>query len=123
MIRFLGRRLLVAVPTLLIVSMLVFGLQSLLPGDPAVALAGEDPSPEVLTYLREKYRFDQPVPVQYAHWLGSFVQGDFGTSVRTKLPIGQTVAERLPVTIELSVLAMLLAVVVGIPAGVLAALR
>ena len=123
MIRFLARRLAVAVPTLLIVSMLVFGLQQLLPGDPAIALAGEDRSPEVLAYLRQKYQFDQPVPVQYAHWLASFVQGDFGTSVRTKLPIGTTIAERLPVTIELSVLAMLIAIVVGIPAGVMAALR
>jgi len=122
-IRFLARRLAVAVPTLLIVSMLVFGLQQLLPGDPAIALAGEDRSPEVLAYLRQKYQFDQPVPVQYAHWLASFVQGDFGTSVRTKLPIGTTIAERLPVTIELSVLAMLIAIVVGIPAGVMAALR
>lgn len=123
MIQFLARRLAVAVPTLLLVSMLVFGLQQLLPGDPAVALAGEDPSPQVLAYLRQKYRFDQPVPVQYAHWLGSFVQGDFGTSVRTRLPIATTIAERLPVTIELSVLAMLLAIAVGIPAGVIAALR
>jgi peptide/nickel transport system permease protein len=122
-IRFLLRRLLVAAPTLLIVSMLVFGLQQLLPGDPAIALAGEDRNPEIIAFLRQKYRFDQPVPVQYAHWLGAFVQGDFGTSIRTRLPIGTMVLEKLPVTIELSALAMLLAVGVGVPAGVLAALR
>ncbi len=123
MMRFLAGRLAVAVPTLLIVSMLVFGLQKLLPGDPAIALAGEDRSPEIIAYLRHKYSFDRPLPVQYASWLGAFVEGDFGTSVRTRLPIREMVAEKLPVTIELAVLSMLIALSIGIPAGVLAALR
>src|SRR6478672_10089293 len=102
------RRLGVSLPTLLLVSMMVFGLQKLLPGDPAVALAGEDRNPEVIAYLRQKYQFDRPVPVQYASWLGAFVQGDFGVSVRTRLPIRAMVADSLPVTIELSCLAMLI---------------
>ncbi|SDR20806.1 peptide/nickel transport system permease protein [Rhizobiales bacterium GAS191] len=123
MIRFLAGRLAVAIPTLLLVSMLVFGLQKLLPGDPAIALAGEDRNPEVIAYLRHKYQFDQPVPVQYASWLGAFVSGDFGTSVRTRLPIRAMVGETLPVTLELACLSMLLALVIGIPAGVLAAWR
>src|SRR5712671_2046722 len=82
------RRLGTALPTLLLVSMLVFGLQKLLPGDPALALAGEERNPEVVEYLRQKYRFNDPVPVQYAVWLNALAHGDFGTSVRTRLPIG-----------------------------------
>lgn len=117
------RRLGVALPTLLLVSMMVFGLQKLLPGDPALALAGEERSPEVIEYLREKYRFNDPVPVQYAAWLGGLLQGDFGTSVRTRLPIGTMLAEKLPVTIELAVLSMLVALLLGLPIGIMAALR
>jgi peptide/nickel transport system permease protein len=123
MIRFVAGRLAVAIPTLLLVSLFVFGLQKLLPGDPALALAGEERSPEVLAYLRAKYQFDQPIPVQYLSWLGSFLQGDFGMSVRTRLPIGTMIAERLPVTIELAALSMLIAIALGVPAGVLAALH
>jgi peptide/nickel transport system permease protein len=123
MISFLARRLAVAVPTLLLVSMLVFALQRLLPGDPVLALAGEDRSPEVIAFLRAKYQFDQPLAAQYAHWLGGLLHGDFGLSVRTRLPIGTMIAEKLPVTLELATLSMLLAVAVGIPAGVVAALK
>src|SRR5437762_6504228 len=101
------RRLGVSLPTLLLVSMLVFGLQKLLPGDPALALAGEERNPEVIAYLRQKYRFNDPVPVQYAAWFKNLVQGDFGTSVRTRLPIGKMLSDKLPVTFELAVLSML----------------
>lgn len=87
------RRLAVLLPTLLLVSMMVFGLQKLLPGDPALALAGEERNPEVVEYLRQKYRFNDPIPVQYAVWLKALVHGDFGTSVRTRLPIGTMLAE------------------------------
>src|SRR5262249_48047214 len=122
-IRFLAGRLALALPTLVLVSFMVFGLQKLLPGDPATALAGEDRNPEVIAYLRHKYQFHRPIPVQYGAWLGSFVQGDFGMSVRTKLPIRDMVVQSLPITIELSSLSMLIALGLGIPAGVLAALR
>jgi peptide/nickel transport system permease protein len=123
MIALLLRRLAIALPTLLLVSMMVFGLQKLLPGDPAVALAGEEHNPEVIEYLRQKYRFNDPVPVQYAAWLGSLAHGDFGTSIRTRLPIGAMLVEKLPVTIELAVLSMLVALVLGLPIGIVAALR
>jgi peptide/nickel transport system permease protein len=116
------RRIAVSLPTLLLVSMMVFGLQKLLPGDPALALAGEEHNPEVVEYLRQKYRFNDPVPVQYAIWLKSVIQGDFGTSVRTRLPIGKMLVEKLPVTIELAILSMLVALVIGLPIGVFAAL-
>jgi peptide/nickel transport system permease protein len=117
------RRLGVALPTLLLVSMMVFGLQKLLPGDPALALAGEERNPEVVEYLRQKYRFNDPVPVQYAAWLNSLAHGDFGTSVRTRLPIGAMLIEKLPVTFELATLSMLVALLLGLPIGIFAALR
>jgi len=116
------RRLAVLLPTLLLVSMMVFGLQKLLPGDPALALAGEERNPEVVEYLRQKYRFNDPIPVQYAVWLKALVHGDFGTSVRTRLPIGTMLAEKLPVTAELAMLSMLVALLVGLPIGIFAAL-
>jgi len=116
------RRLAVLLPTLLLVSMMVFGLQKLLPGDPALALAGEERNPEVVEYLRQNYRFNDPIPVQYAVWLKALVHGDFGTSVRTRLPIGTMLAEKLPVTIELAILSMLVALLVGLPIGIFAAL-
>ncbi|MGX1170798.1 ABC transporter permease [Bradyrhizobium sp. NC92] len=118
----LFRRLAISLPTLLLVSMMVFGLQKLLPGDPALALAGEEHNPEVVEYLRQKYRFNDPVPVQYAIWLKAVIQGDFGTSVRTRLPIGKMLVEKLPVTIELATLSMLVALVIGLPIGIFAAL-
>lgn len=123
MVSLLFRRLAVALPTLLLVSMLVFSLQKLLPGDPALALAGEERSPEVIEYLRERYRLNDPVPVQYAAWLGNLAQGDFGTSIRTRLPIGAMLVEKLPVTIELALLSMLIALLIGLPLGIIAALR
>lgn len=123
MVSLLFRRLAVALPTLLLVSMLVFSLQKLLPGDPALALAGEERSPEVIEYLRERYRLNDPVPVQYAAWLGNLVHGDFGTSIRTRLPIGAMLMEKLPVTIELALLSMLVALLIGLPLGIIAALK
>ncbi len=123
MVSLLLRRFAVALPTLLLVSMLVFSLQKLLPGDPALALAGEERSPEVIEYLREHYRLNDPVPVQYAAWLGNLLQGDFGTSIRTRLPIGTMLIEKLPVTIELALLSMAVALLIGLPFGIIAALR
>jgi peptide/nickel transport system permease protein len=123
MLGILARRLAVALPTLVLVSILVFALQKLLPGDPAIALAGEERNPEVIAYLRQKYRFDDPVLVQYGAWLGALLRGDFGISVRTRLPIGAMLLEKLPVTLELAVLSMLVAILVGLPTGIVAALR
>ena len=71
MLRYIGRRILIAIPTLIIVSLLVFALQKLLPGDPVLTMAGEERDPQVLAYLREKYRLDDPIPVQYFAWIGS----------------------------------------------------
>jgi len=123
MLNFIFRRLLAAIPTLLILSVFVFLLLKLLPGDPALALAGEDRDPAVIENIRERYGLDKPLPVQYLTWMSGIVQGDFGTSIRTRMPIGEMLAQRLPVTLQLSLQAMLIAILIGVPAGVYAAIR
>ncbi len=119
--KFLLKRLGSILPTLVLVSMLIFGLQQLLPGDPAVILAGEDRDPEVVRYLREKLHLDEPLPVQYAYWMGGVLQGDLGESLRIQKPVTELILEKLPVTIQLAVMAMLIALVIGISAGILSA--
>ena len=123
MLTFLVRRLLVIVPTLLFVSILIFALQQLLPGDPALALAGEDRDPKVIAFIHQKYHLDAPVPVRYLLWIEGVLHGDLGDSIRDQEPVAQLVAQKLPVTIELAVLAMLLALAIGIPAGVISAVK
>jgi peptide/nickel transport system permease protein len=123
MLSYVLRRLAIAIPTLFLVSILVFSLLKFLPGDPAIALAGEERDPTVIEFLRQKYSLDQPLYVQYGKWLTGIAQGDFGQSIRTRLPIGEMIAQKLPVTIQLSVMAMILAALIGIPAGIIAALK
>jgi peptide/nickel transport system permease protein len=101
--------------------MLIFGLQQLLPGDPAKILAGEDQDPQVIAYLQAKLHLDEPLPVRYGYWVWGVLQGDLGESVRTQLPVLDLILQKLPVTLELAVLAMLVAVLIGIPAGVISA--
>ncbi len=122
MLSFLGRRLALIVPTLLFVSMLVFGLQQLLPGDPAMVLAGEERDPNVIAHLRAKLHLDEPLPVRYAYWLGGVVQGELGDSLRMQKPVTALIAEKLPVTLQLASMAFVIALVIGIPAGVLSAI-
>ncbi|MDX8347323.1 ABC transporter permease [Cognatiyoonia sp. IB215446] len=121
MLLFIGRRLLVAIPTVILISIFVFFLQKLLPGDPVLALAGEDRNPEILEYLREKYRLNDPLYVQYFHWIGNALRGDLGISLRTQQPVLELILEKLPVTLQLAVMALVFAMVIGIPAGVISA--
>lgn len=123
MLGFLARRVLIAIPTIILISIFVFGLQKLLPGDPVLAMAGEERDPEVLEYLREKYHLNDPVPLQYVYWVGGALQGDLGISLRTNQPVGELIAEKLPVTIQLAVMALLIAMLIGIPAGIISAYR
>ncbi|WP_019173866.1 ABC transporter permease [Pseudaminobacter salicylatoxidans] len=123
MFSYIVKRLLVAIPTLLIISVFVFSLQKLLPGDPVLAMAGEERDPQLIEYLREKYRLNDPVPIQYIHWLGSAMQGDLGMSLRTNQPVLTLVAQKLPVTIQLAIMSMLFAFAIGIPMGILAAVK
>ena len=121
MFEFLVKRLFTIVPTLVFVSILIFSLQQLLPGDPALILAGEDQDPAVVAYLRAKLHLDEPLPMRYAYWVGGVLRGDLGESVRTQLPVLDLIVQKLPVTVELALLAMAIALVIGIPAGVVSA--
>src|SRR5580704_8590952 len=123
MTAFLLRRIALVVPTLFFVSVLIFGLQQLLPGDPATALAGEERDPAVIAFLRQKYHLDQPWPVRYALWVKGVFQGELGESIRIKRPVLDLVAEKLPVTGELALLALVVALAIGVPAGILAAVK
>ena len=123
MTTFLLRRIALIIPTLFFVSLLIFGLQQLLPGDPALAMAGEDRDPAVVAFLREKYHLDQPLPVRYALWIDGVARGDLGESIRIKRPVLDLITEKLPVTAELAFLAILISLAIGIPAGILAAVK
>ena len=119
--RFLVHRLAAIVPTLFLVSVLIFGLQQLLPGDPALAIAGEDRDESVVQHLREKFHLNDPIPVRYGYWIRDVLRGDLGESVRIQKPVTELILEKLPVTIELAVLAMVFALVIGVTAGIVSA--
>ncbi|MBX9466110.1 MAG: ABC transporter permease [Aquamicrobium sp.] len=123
MLKIIARRVFVAIPTLVLVTLIVFGLQKILPGDPLLTMAGEERDPQVLAFLREKYRLDDPFHVQYLAWLGNVLTGDFGNSLRTGVPVSTLIAQKLPVTLQLAVMAIVMAMLIGIPAGIIAAVR
>jgi peptide/nickel transport system permease protein len=120
---FLTTRLLQIIPTLILVSMLIFGLQQLLPGDPALIMAGEERDPKVLAEIREQYRLDQPIPVQYLYWIKGVLSGNLGESMRLKSGVGALVMQKLPVTLQLAAMALLIAICIGIPAGIVSAVK
>ena len=109
--------------TLLILSIIIFGLQQLLPGDPAFVLAGEDKSPETIAAIRARYRLDQPIALQYLTWLGNLLRGDLGQSMRLNMSAADLLLQKLPVTLQLATMAFVIAVLLGVTAGALAALR
>jgi peptide/nickel transport system permease protein len=121
MLEQLARRVGTILPTLVFVSMLIFGLQQLLPGDPAMILAGEERDPAVVAHLRETLHLDEPLPVRYGRWVWAVLHGDLGESVRSQEPVRQLIAEKLPVTVELAALAITVAIVIGVPAGIASA--
>jgi peptide/nickel transport system permease protein len=120
---YVARRVAVLVPTLFFVSVLIFSLQQLLPGDAALALAGEERDEAAVAAIRARYHLDRPAPVQYAIWMGKVLRGDLGESLRNRLPVTELLASKLPVTLELAFFSMLIALAIGIPAGVLSAAR
>jgi len=123
MFAYLVRRIGSIVPTLIFVSMLIFGLQQLLPGDPAIVLAGEDRDPNVVAYLREKMHLDEPLPVRYLYWIKGVLHGDLGESLRMQKPVLELILEKLPVTMELAAFAIVIALVIGVPAGIVSAVK
>jgi len=121
MFNYLLQRLATIIPTLFFVSVLIFGLQQLLPGDPAMVLAGEDRDPTVIAYLHEKLHLDEPLPIRYLYWAGGVLTGDLGESVRIQKPVLELIVEKLPVTLQLAVMAILIALAIGITAGIVSA--
>ncbi len=120
---YLMRRLVQIVPTVLMITLVIFVMMHSIPGDPVIALLGDAYDEENAALVRAEYGFDKPVLVQYVIWLGKLVRGDWGTSVLSGQPVLKDVLMRLPVTVELIVLAMFIALLIAIPAAIIGALR
>ncbi len=123
MTQYVIRRLLLMIPVAFLVTVIVFALIRLTPGDPVLVYAGEERDPESLQQLRVLYGLDQPAPVQYVVWLEHAVQGDLGRSLRTRQPVRQAILERLPATLELGAAAILLSASVALVVGTLSAIK
>lgn len=123
MLRYLLRRLLLTVPVLIGVATLVFSLIHLVPGDPVQAMLGESASPADIAQLRDRLGLNRPLYVQYGAFVTGVLAGDLGTSLRTNQPVTEAIAERMPATFELAAASMVVAVLVAIPLGIIAAVR
>src|SRR3989475_8698150 len=120
---FLVQRAAISVVPLLVISMIVFTGVRMIPGDPARVMAGTDADAAGIEEVREKYGLNDPIPFQYVRWVGLALRGDLGHSIRTHEAVVKTVAAKLPITIDLAFLSLLIAVGIAIPTGVLAAVR
>lgn len=120
---FILRRLGASAITLFVASIVVFLGVRALPGDPVTALTAETSDPEVIEAIRAEYGLDQPLPVQYVRWIGHALVGDLGESMRTGVSVAGVLVERVPITLELAVLALAISVLIGVPLGVAAAVR
>ncbi|MGL4635292.1 MAG: ABC transporter permease [Beijerinckiaceae bacterium] len=123
MLSLLGKRLLQLLPTVFFVSVIIFLLQQLLPGDPATVMAGEENDPEVIAQIRKQYRLDQPLPLQYLYWISGVMTGNLGESMRLKASVTDLVLQKLPVTMQLAFMAIIIALVIGVTAGVISAVK
>ncbi len=117
------RRLLLMLPVAFLVTVGVFMLIHLTPGDPALILLGEDRSPQAIADIHKQLGLDQPIYVQYGLWLGRMAHGDLGRSITTHQPVSTAITERLPATLELGIVALLWSLAVAIPLGTIAAVR
>lgn len=123
MIGYLVGRLLQAIPVLFLASIAVFLVLRLVPGDPADNIAGEDASPAQVAAIREQLGLNDPLPVQYGRWIGDLAQGDLGVSVRTGVPVRRLLSLSLPPTLELAVASYVIAILIGLPLGVIAGVK
>ena len=123
MFSLIARRLLQLFPTVVLLSMIIFSLQHLLPGDPALILAGENPDEATLAAIRAQYHLDRPLLVQYLYWVGGVLQGDLGESLRHNRPVLELILLKLPVTLQLAVMGIVIAMTLGVTGGVISALR
>lgn len=119
----LARRLLQLIPTVVLLSLIIFSLQHLLPGDPALVLAGDNPDEATLAAIRAQYHLDQPIIVQYFYWVKGVLTGDLGESMRHNRPVLDLILLKLPVTLQLAVMGIIVALVLGITGGVISALK
>ncbi len=117
------RRLILTIPILLLVSIMVFSLLQLIPGDPATVILGQEATPEAKTALRRELGLDRPLVVQYFSWLGKVVQGDLGRSLVDRSPVIEHIAQRLPATLELTIGTFIIALLIAVPTGLLSATR
>ena len=123
MFTFLARRLLQLIPTVFFVSIIIFGLQQLLPGDPATTMAGEERDEQAIAAIKAKYHLDEPIPIQYFYWISGVFRGDLGESLRIKEPVALLVMQKLPVTAQLAGMAIIIALTIGISMGVISAVK
>jgi peptide/nickel transport system permease protein len=123
MLLFLAKRLLHLIPTLFFVSVMIFCLQQLLPGDPALVMAGEEKDPAVIAQIRQQYRLDQPLYIQYVYWLIGVLTGNLGESMRLKEPVLRLITQKFPVTLQLALMAIVISLLIGVTAGVVSAIR
>ncbi len=123
MAEFLVRRVAISIVTLFVISLIVFTGVRMIPGDPARVMGGTDADAAGLAEIRQKYGLDDPIPLQYLRWIGLALRGDLGESIRTRESVVWTVARKLPITIELAGLSLLIALAIAIPAGVFSAAR
>jgi peptide/nickel transport system permease protein len=123
MIQYTIRRLLMAIPVLLGILIVTFALARMIPGEPCKAMLGEKATPEVCERFNVRYGFDKPITTQFFIFMGNILKGDFGNSIRFSRPVTIILIERLPMTIELGTFALILAIAIGIPAGILSAVK
>jgi peptide/nickel transport system permease protein len=123
MLTFLARRLAQLIPTLFFVSVIIFSLLHLLPGDPALVMAGEEHDPAVIEQIRHLYHLDAPLPVQYVYWVNGLLHGDLGQSIRWSDSVANLLAHALPVTAQLAMMAIIIAFAIGVPAGIISAVK
>lgn len=123
MVRFILTRIATAIPTLFLVSIAVFALMRMIPGDPAALMLGDLAQPGQLEALRREMGFDQPIVLQYFYWLGNVLTGDFGQSISTRQPVLPLMLERFSVSATIVVVAVFFATVIAVPAGMFAAWR
>jgi peptide/nickel transport system permease protein len=122
-IEYLVHRGVISAVTLVLISLIVFTGVRLIPGDPARVLAGTDADLSAVEAIRQKYGLDDPIPVQYLRWAGLALRGDLGESIRTRESVRRIIGQKLPITLQLAAYAMVVALAIAIPAGVLAAVR
>lgn len=123
MAKYIARRIIEAIPVIFGVSILVFMLLHLIPGDPVTAILGERATPENVEAMRERLGLNKPLYEQYFIWVGNILQGDLGNTVRGNIPVSNEIAARFPATVELSLAALFLSTIVGVPLGIISGIK